>query len=176
MMDSEGALMNIEALAAELAEDNRAYRAGNPRITDHEYDQKVEKLRKIYPAHPFLNQVEPEPEGVFSGEKVRHKTPMLSTKKAYSAEEIDTFIRSVLQAAQALGIPLDDVRFRATPKLDGLSGRYDGAGHLYTRGNGTEGQDISNALAKGLIIPRFIPCRFESGPGHHPEIKEFFKN
>ncbi|MDD2748970.1 BRCT domain-containing protein [Acidithiobacillus sp.] len=144
--------MNIEALAAELAEDNRAYRAGNPRITDHEYDQKVEKLRKIYPAHPFLNQVEPEPEGVFSGEKVRHKTPMLSTKKAYSAEEIDTFIRSVLQAAQALGIPLDDVRFRATPKLDGLSGRYDGAGHLYTRGNGTEGQDISNALAKGLII------------------------
>ncbi|PKY09827.1 hypothetical protein B1757_12825 [Acidithiobacillus marinus] len=144
--------MEIEDIFAEIENANSAYRSGQPIMDDAEYDQKVEQAREIAPEHPFLNQVEPEPEGVFSGEKIRHKTPMLSTKKAYSVEEVQAFMANVIAVAQELGIPESEVLFKATPKLDGLSGRYDGAGHLYTRGNGTEGQDISDALAKGLVI------------------------
>lgn len=144
--------MDTEDIFAEIEKANRAYRSGEPIIDDEQYDQKIETLRETHPDHPFLNQVEPEPEGLFSGEKVRHETPMLSTKKAYSMDEVANYIDNVLKAAQDLGINPNEVRFKATPKLDGLSGRYDGAGHLYTRGNGTEGQDISNALAKGLAI------------------------
>lgn len=152
--------MNIvETLAAELAEDNLAYRSGNPRIADDEYDQKVEKLRSLDPEHPFLNSVEPEPEDVFSDNTVRHTTPMLSTKKAYAKMEISTFINTILEAAVDLGIPMKDVQFKVTPKLDGMSGRYDGDKQLLTRGNGVEGQDISSAFAKGVVI---------EGPGGYP--------
>lgn len=151
--------MNIEALAAELAEDNLAYRRGEPRISDAEYDLKVEKLRAADPDHPYLHAVEPEPDEAFSGETVRHKTPMLSTQKAYTKKEISDFINTIMQAARELGIPTENVEFKVTPKLDGMSGRYDGDKQLLTRGNGTEGQDISNALTKGVVI---------EGPGGYP--------
>lgn len=137
-------------LAKTLAEANTAYRAGTPIMSDAEYDALVEELLATDPEHPFLHQVEPEPESLFSGSKVRHMTPMLSTDKAYTTNELAAFFKRVLDLAASLGI--DKVLFRATPKLDGLSGRYDGQGHLSTRGNGLEGQDISDALQKGLYL------------------------
>lgn len=140
----------MDELVQRLTNANTAYRSGNPIMTDAEYDRLVEDLRSQNPDHPFLHKVEPEPDGVFAGRKVRHATPMLSTEKAYSVDELKTYFDRVHAAAAALGVRR--VLFRATPKLDGLAGRYDGRGHLATRGNGTEGQDISNALAKGLFI------------------------
>ena len=137
-------------LAKKLAEANNAYRAGTQIMSDADYDALVEELRAADPDHPFLHQVEPEPESLFSGSKVRHVTPMLSTDKAYATSELAAFFKRVLDVAASLGIA--KVLFRATPKLDGLSGRYDGKGHLSTRGNGLEGQDISDALEKGLWL------------------------
>ncbi|MBU2768303.1 DNA ligase [Acidithiobacillus ferrivorans] len=137
-------------LAKTLTKANDAYRAGTPIMSDAEYDRLVKELRATNPEHPFLHQVEPEPESLFQGSKVRHVTPMLSTDKAYAISELAAFFQRVLVFAEALGI--GKVLFRATPKLDGLSGRYDGHGHLSTRGNGLEGQDISDALKKGLYL------------------------
>ncbi len=137
-------------LAKTLTKANNAYRAGTPVMSDAEYDDLVEELRATDPDHPFLHQVEPEPESLFPGSKVRHVTPMLSTDKAYATSELAAFFKRVLDVATSLGI--GKVLFRATPKLDGLSGRYDGHGHLSTRGNGLEGQDISDALKKGLCL------------------------
>ncbi|MHB1704469.1 MAG: BRCT domain-containing protein [Acidithiobacillus sp.] len=137
-------------LAKTLAEANAAYRAGTPIMSDAEYDGLVDEFRATDPQHPFLHQVEPESETLFSGSKVRHVVPMLSTDKAYTAGELAAFFKRVLDVAASLGI--DKVLFRATPKLDGLSGRYDGQGHLSTRGNGLDGQDISDALKKGLYL------------------------
>ena len=137
-------------LAKALTEANNAYRSGTPIITDAEYDALIEELRSTNPEHPFLHQVEPEPALLFQGSKVRHVTPMLSTDKAYATSELEAFFKRVLDVATSLGI--GKVLFRATPKLDGLSGRYDGQGHLSTRGNGLEGQDISDAIQKGLCL------------------------
>ncbi|CDQ10688.1 DNA ligase [Acidithiobacillus ferrivorans] len=137
-------------LVKTLTNANDAYRAGTPVMSDAEYDALVEELRATDPDHPFLHQVEPEPESLFQGSKVRHLTPMLSTDKAYAISELAAFFKRVLDVATSIGI--GKVLFRATPKLDGLSGRYDGQGHLSTRGNGLEGQDISNALQKGLCL------------------------
>ena len=137
-------------LAKTLTKANNAYRAGTPIMSDAEYDALVEELRGTDPDHPFLHQVEPEPELLFQGSKVRHVTPMLSTDKAYATSELAAFFQRVLVVAASLGI--GKVLFRATPKLDGLSGRYDGKSLLSTRGNGLEGQDISSALQKGLCL------------------------
>ena len=82
-------------LAKKLAEANGAYRAGAPIMSDTEYDVLVEELRATNPVHPFLHEVEPEPEFLFPGNKVRHRTPMLSTDKAYAASDLAAFFRRV---------------------------------------------------------------------------------
>lgn len=136
----------IEKLVADLEKYNQAYRAGEPLISDEEYDGLVERLRALDPNHPFLHSVEPE---TFAGRReVRHPQPMLSTEKAYTEDQLRRFLSRVEKAAGRLGI--DQVVYRMTPKLDGLAGRDDGE-VFATRGNGLVGYEISNVFAKGVI-------------------------
>ena len=136
----------IAILTQRLKEYNAAYRAGQPLVTDEEYDNLVESLRTLDPDNPFLNQVEPE---IFSGKKeVRHPFPMLSTDKAYTADALKRFVDRVRKEGTAMGI--HTFRFRITPKLDGLAGRDDGT-VLATRGNGMTGFEINSAFDKGVI-------------------------
>lgn len=111
------------------------------------YDNLVEQLRALDPAHSFLHQVEPEAQ-VAQDQQVRHAQPMLSTEKAYTAEQLQRFVERVESAAAILGV--QDVRFRVTPKLDGLAGN-DVDGVLATRGNGLIGANITNAFTKGVV-------------------------
>ncbi len=133
-------------LADALQRYNAAYRRGEPLISDAEYDQLVEQLRRLDSRHPFLHTIEPE---AFDGKKeVRHQVPMLSTDKAYTPEALQRFVERVHKEAGALGI--DRVEFKVTPKLDGLAGRDDG--YIFaSRGNGEVGYEISSAFDKGVI-------------------------
>ncbi len=136
----------IQELVDRLTAYNSAYRSGHPMVSDLEYDKTVEALRALDPNHPFLIRVEPEQ---FEGKrKVRHPVPMLSIEKAYTKEQLGRFIQRVEKEAAQIGI--QDVRFKVTPKLDGLAGRDDGR-VFATRGNGEVGYEISNAFAKGVI-------------------------
>lgn len=137
---------DIERLVEELKRLNAAYRNGEPLVSDAEYDEKVEALRAMNPAHPYLGAVEPE---TFNGKgKVRHPVPMLSTEKAYKIEDLERFVNRVDKAALEIG--LSSVSYQVMAKLDGLAGRDDGT-EFATRGNGFEGYEISSALAKGVI-------------------------
>lgn len=138
---------NAGQLAAQLTTYNEAYRAGSPLVTDMAYDTLVEKLRALDPAHSFLQQVEPEAQ-VASDQQVRHAQRMLSTEKAYTPEQLQRFVERVEAAAAAIGA--EDIRFRVTPKLDGLAGN-DVDGVLATRGNGLVGANITNAFRKGVV-------------------------
>jgi DNA ligase (NAD+) len=136
----------IEKLVAELEKYNRAYREGQPLISDSEYDRLVGELRSDDPENLFLNRVEPE---VFSAKReVRHPVPMLSTDKAYTEKELERFVARVEKAAGEIG--LAQVLFRVTVKLDGLAGRDDGD-IFVSRGNGEVGYEISSAFEKGVI-------------------------
>ncbi len=137
---------DVEKLVADLERYNRAYRAGNPLISDEQYDALVERLRALDPKHPYLHFVEPE---TFEGkQQVRHPQPMLSTEKAYTQDQLQRFLLRVEKAAAKLGI--EPVIYRMTPKLDGLAGRDDGK-VFATRGNGLVGYEISSAFAKGVV-------------------------
>ncbi|MCK5895354.1 MAG: hypothetical protein KAG20_01040, partial [Cocleimonas sp.] len=128
---------------------NDAYRNGKPVIDDDTYDHVYyAELIKREPDHPFLQSVEPEV--ATSSIKIRHKTPMLSTDKAYTQEEIVTFVERMIRHAEALDIDEKALRFRITPKLDGMAARYEND-ILATRGNGLLGNDISRNLSRGLI-------------------------
>jgi DNA ligase (NAD+) len=128
---------------------NTAYRKGTPIIDDETYDHVYyAELVKRAPKHPFLHTVEPESE--ISRTKIRHKTPMLSTDKAYTQDEIITFVERVIRHANSVDIDAKALRFRITPKLDGMAARYEDD-ILATRGNGLLGNNISYNLTRGLV-------------------------
>lgn len=137
---------NPDVLAQRLSEYNAAYRRGAPLIKDAVYDELLERLRVLAPEHIFLHQVEPE---IVPGKReVRHPVPMLSTEKAYTPQDLERFVARVSKEAAEIGVQA--VRFRITPKLDGLAGRDDGE-VFATRGNGETGYEVSSAFAKGMI-------------------------
>jgi DNA ligase (NAD+) len=138
---------SIDILVQRLETYNKAYRAGTPLVSDEEYDNLVESLRRLDPKNPFLHQVEPE---IFSNkQEIRHPVPMLSTDKAYTIGELKRFVDRVHK--EALGPGIDTITFKVTPKLDGLAGRDDGQ-ILASRGNGQSGFDITSALTKGVVV------------------------
>jgi len=137
---------DIETLVEQLKAYNDAYRRGKPLISDAEYDTLVERLRELDPQHLFLKVVEPE---AFEDKvEIRHPTPMLSTEKAYTQEQLSRFLSRVKKEAEAIGVT--EVRFLVTPKLDGLAGRDDGT-MFASRGNGEVGYEISSAFRKGVV-------------------------
>ncbi|NPA24248.1 MAG: DNA ligase [Deltaproteobacteria bacterium] len=137
---------SLDHLVEKLEAYNRAYRRGEPLVSDTEYDNLVEDLRRQDPDHPWLHRVEPEE---FNGRvEIRHPEPMLSTEKAYTQEALARFIERVEKAATEYHLPAPV--FRLTPKLDGLAARDDGTVFV-TRGNGEVGYEISSAFRKGVV-------------------------
>lgn len=136
----------IQSLSLLLKKYNQAYRRGKPLVSDHEYDNLLEELKLLDPDNKFLYQVEPEK---FEQKKqVKHPSPMLSTEKAYTPDQLARFIaRATKEAAE---IEIQNLEYKITPKLDGLAGRDDGV-VFASRGNGEVGFDISSAFAKGVI-------------------------
>ncbi|MDY0189759.1 MAG: helix-hairpin-helix domain-containing protein [Desulfuromonas sp.] len=142
--------LSDEQLIEFLTLANQMYRAGQQIISDADYDFIfLPELQRRQPEHPFLAQVEPEK--AFSGKTVKLPAPMLSTEKAYSKEEIQRWLERIKKAAGEINIPFEQLTFRATPKLDGFAA-YDDGQHLYTRGDGKRGTDISRVMQRGLSI------------------------
>ena len=83
MLNIEPENLNAEQLAELISYHDKLYWETNtPEISDQEYDQLVEALRKIDPEHILVTRVNAV--AVESSGKVHHKTPMLSLDKAYS--------------------------------------------------------------------------------------------
>jgi len=139
----------LESLISELEKYNEAYRAGTPIVSDEYYDLKVEELRTIDPSNSYLTQVEPEPE--IKKKQVRHPVPMLSMEKAYTIDDLKAFVSRAEKVIEtSFGQKIAVLKYRISPKLDGLAGRDDGI-VLSTRGNGDSGYDITDAFDKGVV-------------------------
>jgi len=136
-------------LVALLEACNALYRGGYPVLNDAQYDTYHAQLAALAPEHPFLHHVEEE--AVAEAKTVALPQRMLSTEKAYSKSEIDKWLKRILKAADELSIDLSTVALRVTPKLDGYAAFDDGS-TLYTRGDGTRGQDITRAFLRGLQV------------------------
>jgi len=136
-------------LESSLVVFNRHYRSGDPLINDKQYDFYTEVLREINPENVYLNNVEPEEEGAFSGELVKHGKVMLSTKKCYEESEIKSFIDSVYKAAEAIRFPIDDLLFSASLKYDGMAIQAED-GRLASRGTGYLGTNLSRLKEWGV--------------------------
>jgi DNA ligase (NAD+) len=150
----KGQIKETELSDAELVEflevANSLYRGGAGIISDAEYDFTfLSELRSRHPQHPFLHNVEPE--AAFIGKTVELPARMLSTDKAYTKKKIEQWAANVKKKAMSKGKGFDSLEFRVTPKLDGFAA-YDDGEHLYTRGDGRRGTDITRVFERGLSV------------------------
>jgi DNA ligase (NAD+) len=147
---------DARTLEALIRRTNREYWEENaPTIPDPLYDRLIESLRRIEPDNPVLAELgERVPEGpVIEAEEtasippadrlgapVRHTRNMLSLDKCYGPDDLYSWAEKF------------EGEILVMPKMDGVacSLRYTPSGELFlaaTRGNGSEGEDITiNAL------------------------------
>ena len=64
--------------ATKLEKASIAYYAGNPIMTDAEFDAAIIELRKDNPDHPFLKRIGAPVPGTI---KVKHKIPILDFRR-----------------------------------------------------------------------------------------------
>jgi DNA ligase (NAD+) len=158
-LTEDEASQELARLAQEIAHHDRAYHQHDaPEISDADYDVLRRRNAAIEARYPALirtdspsAKVGAAPETGFA--KLRHRVPMLSLDNVFDAAEFSEFCA---RARRFLG-RTDPLSFVAEPKIDGLSinltyenGRFI---HGSTRGDGTEGEDVSANLRTMDAIP-----------------------
>ena len=154
-MDRNQAGRRIKELKNELEyHSDRYYNQDDPEISDHEYDMKMQELKKLEKEYPELIAADSPTQKVGgtakreAGVLVAHNVPMLSLQDVFSREEVETFVEEMQQQ-------LENPEFVVEYKIDGLSMalRYD-QGELVlalTRGDGVSfGEDVT---ANAKVIP-----------------------
>ncbi len=158
------AAKKLAQLTAEIASHDLAYHTQDaPRIDDAAYDALRRRLAALEAAHPDLiradspaHRVGAAPAPGFA--KRRHRVPMLSLGNAFSPVEFDEFCARI---RRFLGLRADTpLPLVAEPKIDGLSisltyehGRFTSGA---TRGDGTEGEDVTANLRTLRGLPQTL--------------------
>jgi DNA ligase (NAD+) len=149
-------------LGAEIAKHDKLYHGEDaPQISDADYDALRRAYTALEEAHPSLVDADSQNKRVGAAPsekfaKVRHAVPMLSLGNIFEEEEVAEFCARV---RRFLGLSLEaDLSVTAEPKIDGLSCslRYkDGKlVQAATRGDGFEGEDVTNNVRTISAIPQ----------------------
>jgi DNA ligase (NAD+) len=156
------AMEELAHLAEAVAyHDERYHQQDAPEVSDAEYDALRRRNDEIEERFPNLvRQDSPTNRVGFQVadgfKKVTHRVPMLSLGNAFSDEDLEEFVdRAKRYFARDAGLELG---FTAEPKIDGLSAslRYENGVFVQgaTRGDGTEGEDITENLKTIADIPK----------------------
>jgi len=153
-------------LALELETHDRLYYQDDaPKISDAAYDELRRRFNAIEARFPELvtsespsQKVGAAPSGRFR--KVRHAVPMLSLDNAFAEDDVRDFVGRIVRFLKLADNGID---FSAEPKIDGLSMslRYEG-GELVTaatRGDGTEGEDVTANIRTLKDVPHKLHGR-----------------
>ena len=153
--------MDIERLREEIRHhEYRYYVLDDPEITDAQFDQLMNQLKRNEAEHPELitpdsptQRVGGKPREGFV--KVPHSVPMLSLDNAYKEEDLRNWERRIHELSGR-----KDVEFVCELKLDGMSLalRYD-RGRLVrgiTRGDGSVGEDVTSNVRTVRSVPLSI--------------------
>lgn len=140
------------------------YQQDKPEISDADYDKLRQELEDLERKHPEFVTPDSPTQTVGAApsrgfKKVRHSTPMLSLSNVFSEGELREFLERI---RRFLSLPDDEkIEILAEPKIDGLSCalRYEGRELVLaaTRGDGTEGEDITANVLTIADIPKTLP-------------------
>ena len=142
------------------------YDKNNPGISDAGYDQlkneilllenKYKNLKSKY--SPSI-KIGFKPSKNFK--KISHKVPMLSLSNAFSEEDLENFQKKILNFLSKE--KNFELKYSAEPKIDGISAslNYKKGRFLrgLSRGDGKEGEDITENLATIDDIPKIIQTK-----------------
>ncbi|MEO0509620.1 MAG: NAD-dependent DNA ligase LigA [Verrucomicrobiota bacterium] len=138
----------IERLRAEIARhDALYYKQAQPEIEDQAYDRLKARLSQLETEIPEFDLSESPTQSVGDDrldtfESYRHRKPMLSLDNTYSSEELIDFGRRLKKR-----FPDQSLKYLVEPKIDGVavSLTYEQGVFIraVSRGNGTEGDDIT---------------------------------
>lgn len=139
-------------LEEEILKYNEEYRAGNPSISDYEYDLLLEELKNNYPDSELLNSSILESAPTERMEKL--PIPMFSLEKKKTIYDVIKWVEECLKFGEKTIVVM--------PKYDGISlcvNEY--TGEAWTRGDGTTGQKSTEykkmMRCSGLNRMRFNP-------------------
>lgn len=164
----------IESLRAEIARhDELYYRNSDQEISDQEYDKLKRELADLEAANPELILAPENTPTARVGDdrvegfvKYKHLQGMLSLDNTYSDDELrdfDTRLKKIFP--DEITLP-----YLVEPKIDGVavSLTYENGKFVraVTRGNGTEGDEITNNLRGLPDIPEKL------AGSHHPKLIE----
>lgn len=163
----------IAQLVEQLNEHNYRYAVLNdPVISDRDYDELMRELKDLEAQYPDLIQPDSPTQRVTSDltrefPTVQHDVPMLSLDNTYSEDELRDF-----EARIRRELPDEELQYIAELKIDGvaLSLIYEN-GLLtrgVTRGNGTQGEDITPNVKTIKSIPIRLKACAEMGLFSNP--------
>ena len=153
-------MYRTQTLVSQLEAASAAYYAdGDSLISDAQFDAMVDELERLDPDHPFLSKVGASASSQ-SLTKIRHSIPMGSLKKITydnGPKEYSTWRNTCSSVAGS------NPKVAVQVKLDGSSisltyidGRFKQA---VTRGDGEEGEDVTNTVRKAKGVPSRINQR-----------------
>jgi DNA ligase (NAD+) len=154
----------LDALLARLSAADAAYHTQDaPLMTDAEYDALRHEAEALLAAHPelaaaalALARVGAKPATGFK--KILHAVPMLSLDNVFTQEEFAEFCARI---RRFLGLGDAPLEFVAEPKIDGLSISMTYQDRKFvraaTRGDGTEGEDVTQNLLTLRNLPHILP-------------------
>jgi DNA ligase (NAD+) len=156
-MDLQTAEAKINELKSKLTEYGYQYYVlDKPTVPDSEYDRLMLELIDLEEKFPTLKSPDSPTERVGGKvldlfEKVVHPTPMLSLGNAFNENDLNDFDRKIRQVVG------DGFSYVCELKIDGLAVSLRYVDGLFiqgaTRGNGTEGEDITANLKTIKSIP-----------------------
>ncbi len=149
----------IESLIQILNEANYQYYVlDDPQMPDFEYDRLLRELEDMEREYPqFARQDSPTQrvggEALSKFNKVIHPVPLMSLQDLFSFEELEEFL------AKIFGV-IPQTCFTVEPKIDGLSVALEYENGKFvrgaTRGDGNEGEDVTENLKTIRSIPMFL--------------------
>ncbi len=153
------ARQRIEQLVQILNDANyRYYVLDDPTMPDFEYDHLLRELEELEMQFPELARVDSPTQRVGGQalskfEKVSHSVPLMSLQDVFSLDELDEFLRKILDSHP-------DIAFTVEPKIDGLSVALEYENGVFvrgaTRGDGTVGEDVTENLKTIHSVPMVI--------------------
>ena len=150
--------VDIPGLRAALKyHDWKYYVQAEPSISDIEYDKLFKALKDLEAKHPELVTPDSPTQRVAQVltsdfQTVEHTVPMLSLSNSYNADDLFAFDESVKKLSNR-----SDIQYAVEPKYDGASIALIYENEMLTRaatrGNGTEGEEITGNAKRIKNIP-----------------------
>jgi DNA ligase (NAD+) len=162
--------LNVDSTAKQLEQlkdllrfhEYRYYVLNDPLVADFEYDQLFKQLQYFESKHPDQITLDSPTQRIGNSlnqsfQTVAHLVPMLSLDNSYNAEDLTDFDR---KARELSGTEI--ISYCIEPKFDGASisliYENDQLVRALTRGDGVEGEEITNNIKQIRSIP--LTARF----------------